>query len=66
MVKCKCCGADMNITETMITKNGYGEHHVLAYNASGKRIPDADYFTNDKQDAEATAKLMVNPVPKKG
>ncbi len=33
---------------------------VRAYNANGKRMPDADYHTDDKADAEATAKVMVN------
>lgn len=36
-----------------------GEYVVRAYNPDGVRIPQADYYTTDKQDAEVTAKLMI-------
>lgn len=36
-----------------------GEYIVRAYDQNGKRWPEADYFTNDKADAESTAAAMV-------
>jgi hypothetical protein len=36
-----------------------GEYVVKAYNAQGQRMSDADYFTDDKADAEATAAHMT-------
>jgi hypothetical protein len=36
-----------------------GEYVVKAYDVMGKRIPAADYFTNCKQDAKDTARVMV-------
>lgn len=50
----------MPIARTTISKQD-GEYVVKAYDANGKRMPDADYFTNDKADALATAALMVKP-----
>ena len=35
------------------------EFIVKAYNADKKRLPDCDYFTNDRQDAEVTGRMMV-------
>lgn len=40
-------------------KNAHGEYVVRAYDQHGKRFAEADYFTNDKADAEATAAKMV-------
>ena len=47
-----------NIASTKVSKRD-GEFIVKAYDANGKRLPDGDYFTNDKDDAEQTAKLMI-------
>jgi lauroyl/myristoyl acyltransferase len=38
-----------------------GEWIVLAYDQHGERFEEADYFASDKEDAQTTAKLMVNP-----
>jgi hypothetical protein len=40
-------------------RNEYGEYVVRAYNAAGMRLPDADYYTDCKDDAESTAALMA-------
>jgi len=48
-----------NITSTTIKKHD-GEYIVRAYDANGKRMPEADYFTNSKTDAEQTAKAMTH------
>lgn len=49
------------IAETKIVKlRTTGEWVVRAYDSRGIRQPQADYFTNDKKDAEDTAKMMVN------
>ena len=48
-----------NIARTTIRKQD-GEYVVKAYDANGKRMPEADYFTDDKTDAEQTAKVMVS------
>ena len=42
-------------------RNAYGEWVVRAYDADGRRMPDADYYTDDLADAQATAELMVRP-----
>ena len=42
-------------------RNAHGEYVVRAYDENGKRLPDADYFTNDKADAKATAQAMMQP-----
>jgi hypothetical protein len=47
----------MKITSTVIVRKD-GEYIVKAY-VNGKRYPDGDYFTDDKKDAEGTAKKMV-------
>ena len=39
-------------------RNEYGEWVVRAF-VDGVRFPEGDYFTEDKQDAHATAKAMV-------
>lgn len=49
---------DRKVTRTTIRKVD-GEYVVKAYDQHGKRWPDADYFTNDKADAEGTAEAMV-------
>lgn len=36
-----------------------GEYTCKAYDANGQRLPDADYYTSDKADADATALAMV-------
>lgn len=35
------------------------EYCVEAYDEKGERLPEADYFTSDKEDAKGTAELMV-------
>lgn len=40
-------------------KNEFGEYVVRFYNPDGTRNRDADYFTNDYDDAVNTAKAMV-------
>lgn len=40
-------------------RNQFGEYVVKAYDSNGKRMPDHDYYTNDKADAIATAALMT-------
>lgn len=42
----------------------YEEFIVKAYDQHGRRFEDADYCTNDKADAIATAELMKKPRPK--
>ncbi len=42
---------------TTIRKNEYGEWHVRV-RVNGKRMPNQDYHTNDKSDAEITARLI--------
>jgi uncharacterized protein YegP (UPF0339 family) len=37
-----------------IRKNEFGEYHVR-FRLNGVRCADWDYFTNDKEEAEATA-----------
>jgi hypothetical protein len=37
-----------------------GEWQVKAFDARGVRLPSADYFTGDRQDAYDTADLMVS------
>lgn len=49
---------ERKITTTKTVKKD-GEYQVKAYDQHGKRWPEADYFTNDKQDAIGTAKMMV-------
>lgn len=48
-----------HITKTRL-KKFEGEWIVLAYDQHGERFEEADYFASDKEDAKATAKLMVN------
>lgn len=35
------------------------EYQVLAYDQDGRRFAAADYFTDDRDDAKATAAAMV-------
>ena len=37
----------------------WGEYTVQAFNVNGKRMPQCDYYTDDKDDAKGTAKAMV-------
>ena len=39
----------------------HGEYAVRAYDQAGRRWPEADYFTNDREDAEQTAARMIRP-----
>jgi hypothetical protein len=39
-------------------RNAAGEFVVRAYDQYDRRLPDADYFANDRADAESTAKMM--------
>lgn len=48
------------IIRTVIVRKD-GEYIVKAYTAKG-RYPDADYYTNDKADAVATADAMVSEI----
>lgn len=50
----------MQIASTRIIYR-LNEYQVKAYGFNGERIPNADYFTNDRDDAKATARAMVNP-----
>jgi hypothetical protein len=43
-------------------RNAYGEYVVKAYDQQGRRYALADYFTDDKADAIATAAAMVKKV----
>ena len=36
-----------------------GEWIVRAYDLDGKRMPEADYYTNDREDAEETSLAMT-------
>ena len=40
-------------------RNEWGEWIVRAYDQDGKRFPEADYHTDDRADAEATAAAMT-------
>jgi hypothetical protein len=52
----------MRIERTRIVYNrDVEEYRVKAYGPAGHRMPNADYFTDDKADAKATALAMVNP-----
>jgi hypothetical protein len=52
---------DSHIARTTVSKDkGTGEWVVKAYNAHGKRLPNADYFTTSREDAQQTANKMVN------
>ncbi len=50
------------ITRTTLHKDS-DEYVVRAYGRNG-RLPEADYFTDDKDDAKRTAKLMECPLRK--
>lgn len=50
---------DPPVAKTTIRKNEWGEHHVRAYDAKGKRIPNSDAFESDHKAAAATAAAMV-------
>jgi hypothetical protein len=40
-------------------RNALGEYHCRARYADGTRCPDADYFTDDRDDAEVTARAVA-------
>lgn len=40
-------------------RNEYGEFVVRAYDQDGRRYPEADYFTSDRDDAVGTGEAMV-------
>lgn len=50
---------NVTIASTRIVRDEDGEYRVKAYDASGKRLSRADYFTDDRDDARATAAAMV-------
>lgn len=43
---------------TSVRKNQFGEWVVLCWDMDGVRWPEADYHTNDKQDAYQTRDRM--------
>ena len=43
---------------TIVRRNG--QYVVLAYDQNNQRYADADYYTNDKDDATTTASAMVD------
>jgi hypothetical protein len=49
----------MRVEATRIVRNRDGEWVVKAYGEGGRRIPSADYFTTDADDAIVTAALMT-------
>jgi hypothetical protein len=40
--------------------NQWGEYHCKAFDQDGKRQPEADYHTDDRQDAEDTKKMILS------
>jgi hypothetical protein len=46
-------------TKISTRRNQFGEYVVKAYDSNGSRMPDHDYYTNDKSDAIATAAMMT-------
>lgn len=49
------------VTLTRIQKDAAtGEYQVKAYDQGNNRFPEADYFTDDREDARQTAREMVN------
>ena len=42
----------------IVYRIAYGDYQVLAYDAAGERMAAADYFTDDIDDAKATARAM--------
>lgn len=47
------------IASTKIVRDEDGEFRVKAFDASGNRVPRCDYFTDDRDDAKATAAAMI-------
>jgi len=45
------------VAQTSIIKRD-DEYIVRAFSETGQRLPSADYFTNDLDDAKATANMM--------
>ena len=48
----------MNRKTVISRRNEFGEYRVRLY-VDGKAVPEADYFTDDKVDAEETAVAMT-------
>ena len=48
-----CC-----FTKVVRNRRILGEYIVRAYNCDHDRLPDADYFTEDRTDARDTARIM--------
>lgn len=46
-------------TVRIIYNRDLEEYCCRAYNVAGERLPSADYFTDDKEDAKGTARFMV-------
>lgn len=55
-----CVPNTQQITKITLRKrrNEFGEYVIRVW-VNGKRHPDADYFTNDWDDASGTYKLML-------
>ena len=53
------------IDAAIVHHNRVDDEYVVKAYAQGKRYPEADYFTNDKTDAENTAKAMTLPFENK-
>lgn len=47
------------IDRVKIVRRDHHEWVVRAYDENGLRIPNADYYTSDRKDAEQTAERMV-------
>jgi hypothetical protein len=49
------------VTNVRVAKraNRYGEWVVRAWDEQGNRMPEADYFASDEQDAYSTALAML-------
>ena len=51
----------VRVASTKIVRNRETEEWVVrCYSASGDRLPNADYYTNDKTDAKQTADMIVS------
>jgi len=47
------------IATTTISRGDYGEYVVKAFDRDGRRMPNADYFTDDLDDARNTSAAML-------
>lgn len=49
------------IAKVKIVRNSeLGEWIVRCYDVDGNRLPECDYYTDDKQDAKETAKYIMD------